>query len=259
MEGNEPGVSGCRGALTREGDSFIVKGMFYGVGVGPGDPELITLKGRRILQEADVICSPKSGADKEGIALSIVKEIIGEEQEVLELHFPMTRDRGELELCREKAAGRIIDLLKAGKKVAFITLGDPTLYSTYTYILQKIRRAGLEEGETIPGINSFSACAAAAGMALAEGDEKLAVLPMVKDLNVLRMVLQNFENVVLMKVAGEFEEVVGVLEELDLKDRTVFASRCGLPGGFIEHDLDKVRQKKKDYLSLLIIKGENNG
>jgi len=233
-----------------------VKGVFYGVGVGPGDPELITLKGYRVLQEADVICSPKSSADKEGVALSIVSEIVKEkgDREILELPFPMTKDQAELELCWEKAAGRIIDLLQAGKKVAFITLGDPTLYSTYTYVLKKIKAAGLWEIETIPGVPSFCACAALAGLPLAEGDEKLAVIPAVKDLDSLRFVLQNFENVILMKVARKYAEVVKILEELDLKDRAVFATRCGLPGGRVEHNLDQVEKSKQDYLSLIMVK-----
>ena len=233
-----------------------MKGVFSGVGVGPGDPELITLKGYRVLQEADVICSPKSSADKEGVALSIASEIIKEkgDREILELPFPMTKDQAELELSWEKAADRIIDLLQAGKKVAFITLGDPTLYSTYTYVLKKIKAAGSWEIETIPGVPSFCACAALAGLPLAEGDEKLAVVPAVGDPDSLRFVLQNFENVILMKVARKYAEVVKILEELDLKDRAVFATRCGLPGGRVERNLDQVKTGKQDYLSLIMVK-----
>lgn len=229
-----------------------MKGVFYGVGVGPGDPELITLKGYRVLREADVICSPRSGDGREGVALSVVSSLLTGGQQVLELPFPMTRDRAELEACWSRAAGKIIGLLDEGKKVAFITLGDPALYSTYTYVLRKVREAGDYETVTVPGVASFSACAAAAGIPLAEGDEKLAVIPTVKDLNAVRFALQNFESVVLMKVAGRFDRVVEILTELGLKDRAVYASRCGLPGGTVEYDLDEVRER--DYLSLIIVK-----
>jgi len=197
--------------------------------VGPGDPELITLKGYRVLREADVICSPKSKADKEGVALSIVRSLLDTKQKVLELTFPMTNDKGELELYWDKAVRQILSLLKEGKKVAFITLGDPSLYSTYTYVLKKIKQAGPYPVETIPGVASFCACAAAANIPLAEGDEKLAIIPVVKELDPLRLALQNFENVVLMKTASNYPAVVKVLAELGLKDQAIYASRCGLP------------------------------
>jgi len=233
--------------------------MFYGVGVGPGDPELITLKGYRVLREADVICSPRANAAKESVALSIAGSLLTEKQKILELLFPMTRDKTELELCWNQATSQIINLLKEGKKVAFITLGDPTLYSTYTYVLKKIRQAGSYEVETIPGITSFCACAAAAGIPVAEGEEKLAIIPAVKDLSALRSVLQNFENVVLMKVAGKYNEVLEILEELDLKDKAVYASQCGFPDGFLKRNLDELKETKKDYLSLMIVKkGKSN-
>ena len=243
-----------------------MKGVFYGVGVGPGDPELITLKGYRTLREADVICSPKSRAEKEGVALSIVRSLLDIKQKVLELTFPMTNDKVELELYWDKAVRQILSLLKEGKKVAFITLGDPSLYSTYTYVLKKIKQAGSYPVETIPGVASFCACAAAANIPLAEGDEKLAIIPAVKDLDPLRLVLQNFENVVLMKIARNYPAVVKILAELGLKDQAIYASRCGLPDGFLKaglstlpEEMEELKEIQKDYLSLIIIKRSSYG
>jgi len=230
------------------------KGVFYGVGVGPGDPELITRKGYRVLREADVVCAPRSGAGREGLALSVVRDFLPEGQQLVELDFPMTRKKAELELCWEKAAAQIIAFLQEGKKVALITLGDPTLYSTYTYVLKKIKQAGSWPIETIPGVPSFCACAAAASLPLAEGEEKLAVVPAVQDPDTLRSVLQNFENVILLKVAGKIDLVAGILEALQLRDRAVFASRCGLPGGFVENNLEEAKKRPKDYFSLIIVK-----
>ena len=245
-----------------------MKGKFYGVGVGPGDPELLTIKACRVLREADVICAPRSGAGREGVALSIVGGIIGEEKEVLELPFPMTRDREELERCWEEAAGRIAALLAEGKKVAFVTLGDPTLYSTYTYVLKKIREAGPWETETVPGVPSFCACAAMAGVPLAEGEEKLAVVPLLKDPEALPPLLQNFENVVVMKVGGRYGDVLAVLKSSGLAESSFLASRCGFPEGFVrrlaeespagaggkEEGAGEGRKGRPDYLSLLIVK-----
>ena len=271
----------------------MAKGIFYGVGVGPGDPELITLKGYRVLKEADVSCSPKSKTDKEGVALSVVRSLLDTKQKVLELTFPMTNDKGELELFWDKAVRQILSLLKEGKKVAFITLGDPSLYSTYTYVLKKIKQAGPYPVETIPGVASFCACAAAANIPLTEGDEKLAIIPVVKELDSLRLALQNFENVVLMKTASNYPAVVKILAELGLKDQAIYASRCGLPDGFLKtglpvcpsdwqgdnlsdeentdsltdrptlpeetEELEELKKVQKDYLSLIIVKRSSYG
>lgn len=252
-----------------------MKGKFYGVGVGPGDPELLTIKACRVLREADVICAPRTGAGREGVALSIVGGIVGGEKEVLELPFPMTRDREELERCWEEAAGRIAALLAEGKKVAFVTLGDPTLYSTYTYVLKKIREAGPWETETVPGVPSFCACAAMAGVPLAEGEEKLAVVPLLKDPEVLPPLLRNFENVVVMKVGARYGDVLALLKSSGLAESSFLASRCGFPEGFVrplaeeppanaEGEGEKAgagggRKERPDYLSLLIVKRAKAG
>lgn len=154
-----------------------MKGRFFGIGVGPGDPELLTLKGHRVLREVQVICSPRSAADRESIALSIARRFAGEGCEVLELVFPMSKDGENLERCWLEAARSIIRRLEQGKDVAFVTLGDPGLYSTYAYLVEKLRllRPGVEI-ETIPGVTAFLACAAARNTPLARGEEKLAVL-----------------------------------------------------------------------------------
>lgn len=238
-----------------------MQGKFYGVGVGPGDPELITLKGCRALKEADVICSPSSGKDKEGVALSVIEDLLTEKQIVLKLSFPMTKDKAKLELHWDKAVNQILDFLKKGKRVAFITLGDPSLYSTYTYVLRRIKQAGSFGVETIPGITSFSACTAAAGIPLAEGKEKLAVVPATADLNTLRFTLQNFENVVFMKLSRNYQAVADLLTELSLEDKAIYARRCGFADGFLKPFLglspEEQEEMQKDYLSLIIVKKEN--
>ncbi|MGB9905338.1 MAG: precorrin-2 C(20)-methyltransferase, partial [Desulfotomaculales bacterium] len=167
--------------------------------------------------------------------------------------------------------------LAQGKKVAFITLGDPTLYSTYTYVLKKIREAGPWETETVPGVPSFCACAAMAGVPLAEGEEKLAVVPLLKDPEALPPLLQNFENVVVMKVGGRYGDVLAALKSSGLAESSFLASRCGFPEGFVRRLAEEPpanaegekegsgaeagggRKERPDYLSLLIVKRAKAG
>ncbi len=235
-----------------------MRGKFYGVGVGPGDPELITLKAVRVLRESDVICAPVSGAPGERIAFSVIAPLI-EGKEVVELSFPMTKDAAVLERSWQAAAGRIAEMLRRGQKVAFVTLGDPALYSTYTYVMKKIAGAGPWDVETVPGVPSFCACAAAAGVPLAEGEEKLAVVPAASGTASVRELLRGFENLVLLKVNRAYREVAGVLEESGLLDSSFLASRLGLKGGFVRR-LDALLCDhagwQPDYLSLILIKNK---
>ena len=133
------------------------RGKLYGVGVGPGDPELLTLKARRILLEADVVAVPDKGSG-EKTALNIVKDVV-EGKNLRPCPTPMVRDKALLDGCYEEIAARICALLDEGKNVAFITLGDPTLYSTYIYVHKKVLARGYD-AELIPGVPSFCAVAA---------------------------------------------------------------------------------------------------
>lgn len=235
-----------------------VRGKFYGVGVGPGDPELITLKAVRALKESDVICAPVSGAPGERIALSVVAHLI-EGKEVVELSFPMTKDAAVLEQSWQRAAGRIMEMLRSGRVVAFVTLGDPTLYSTYSYVLRKIAGAGPWDVETVPGVPSFCACAAAAGVPLAEGNEKLAVIPAPVGETSLRGLLRSFENLVLLKVNRSHREIAGVLGEFGLIERSFLASRLGLKGEMVcrlDEFLKESAGRQPDYLSLIVVKNK---
>ncbi|MEG1430575.1 MAG: precorrin-2 C(20)-methyltransferase, partial [Oscillospiraceae bacterium] len=152
----------------------MTEGRLYGIGVGPGDPELLTLKAVRLLGEADIIAVPDKGTG-EKTALNIVKDfVVG--KELLYCPTPMVRDGARLEACYEEIATKICDLLKAGKTVAFITLGDPTVYSTYIYVHKKVLARGYG-AELIPGVPSFCAVAAELGVSLCEGGERLLVVP----------------------------------------------------------------------------------
>ena len=150
------------------------KGKLYGVGVGPGDPELLTKKAERVLREADVVAVPDKGAG-EKTALNIVADIVGG-KELLYCPTPMVRDRAVLDGCYEKIADDICALLDAGKVVAFITLGDPTVYSTYIYVHKKVLARGYA-AELVPGVPSFCAVAARLNTSLCGAAAHRARLP----------------------------------------------------------------------------------
>ena len=150
------------------------KGILYGIGVGPGDPELMTRKAVRLIQECDIIAAPQSeGNDK--TAMIIAEEFV-KDKPVLYCDMPKTRDQAKMDASHDQAADDICALLDEGKTVVFLTLGDPTIYSTYWYVHKRVLARGYD-AQLIPGVPSFCAAAAAAGVALVEGSEMLHVIP----------------------------------------------------------------------------------
>lgn len=228
-------------------------GKLYGVGVGPGDPELLTLKAKRVLEEADCIAIPKTAADKGSVALSIVKDIVPSDKAILELLFPMSFDGAELENSWSSSVAEIRQQLDKGRSVAFVTLGDPTVYSTYMYIHKEFRRLDYET-EIIPGITSFCAAAARVGVSLAENREGIAVVPSAYECENLDAILDQFDNVVLMKVARNLPMLAEKLAEKGLKDRTVLVSRCGFEDERVEYDLDRAAKEKLSYFTTMLVK-----
>ena len=232
-------------------------GTFYGIGVGPGDPELLTLKAARLLREADIICLPKSKEGADSVAKQVAGPHLSAKARLVEISMPMVRDAALLEEQWQKGAAEIAGFLRQGLSVAFITIGDSMLYSTYTYLMARVRRLLPDAPiECVPGVTSFSAAAAYLQEALAEGAEKLAIVPAIEDPEEIREVLGRFPNAVLMKVAGKYDAIVTVLEELQLLDKAVMISRLGYPEQRICHDLASLRGQKLDYLSLILVKQE---
>lgn len=232
-----------------------MKGKFYGIGVGPGDPELLTLKAYRVLNDVEVLCIPKSKMDRECVAFNIVQPLLKGEKKIVELYMPMTRDPEILEQEWQKGAATILSFLHKGQDVAFITIGDAMLYSTYSYLMSKIKAMDAEiEIISVPGVTSFAASAAALNIPLAEGEERLAIIPSIEDPQKLPAVLEQYANIVLMKVAPHFNEILDVLEEKKIKDKAVLVSHCSTSIQQCEYDLEKLRGSKPDYLSLILVK-----
>lgn len=239
-----------------------MKGKFYGLGVGSGDPELITLKAYKILQNVDILCVPKASAEKESLALRSVAKLMSKKYETLDLLFPMTKEREILEKSWAEAGEKVARKVHQGNQLAFITIGDPMLYSTYGYVLKHLQKHHPQiRTETVPGIMAMSACAAMQGIPLAEGDETLAVIPAAYGLHQLEDLLQKVDNVVLLKVHKKIEEVSKVLNQLGLQGKAMVFSRCGYPDQFQTADLEQLQGKNMDYMSLMLIKknGFDNG
>ena len=197
-------------------------GKLIGVGVGPGDPELMTLKAVKIIENAAVIAIPDTGGES-GVAFDIASKIIDMSQkEQLKLHMPMTRDQNLLNQSHDTAAAHIIEKLDLGLDVVFLTLGDPTVYSTYIYIQRKVAAAGYET-EIAEGIPSFCAAAARLNIALCEGAEALHIIPAsYPDDSWLH--LQGTK--VLMKSGRSFDKVRQQLADHGLLEKAVMVERC---------------------------------
>lgn len=228
----------------------------YGVGVGPGDPELLTLKAIRILQSVPVICVPRSSYDSDSFALSIIEGVIDKkEQEIIPLIFPMSKDKEVTKKFWDESAGIIEGKLKANKDVACISIGDPFFYSTFIYVFENLKERLKDLAvEIIPGVSSINASSAAALLPLAKANERVAVLPATYEKEMLSDALKNYDTIVLMKVNRVFDEVLAVLEEMELKGKSVFISRCGTEDERIVRDIEMLKGKELDYLSMVIVR-----
>jgi precorrin-2/cobalt-factor-2 C20-methyltransferase len=228
----------------------------YAVGVGPGDPELLTLKAVRILHTANVVVAPTGTAEAASYALGIVAAHLDRTRQlVLERVFPMTSDERELQPHWEATATEVADHVRAGRTVAFVTIGDPLLYSTFLYLLRILRERFPDIAiEIVPGITSVGAAAAAAGIPLGMAAERLAILPATHEADLLRQTLRDFDCVVLMKVSRVFDQVHALLVELGLERQGVFVRRVGSSEEEVVTDLTGLVGKKLDYLSLLIVR-----
>ncbi|MFZ4858620.1 MAG: precorrin-2 C(20)-methyltransferase [Desulfuromonadaceae bacterium] len=228
----------------------------YAVGVGPGDPELLTRKAERILRSVDVILAPVSNPSEVSVALGTIREFIDEErQEIIVHQFPMTADKARLIPAWKEAAALIATHMEAGRSVAFITIGDPLFYSTFIYLLRILRAQWPHLPiEIIPGISSINAAASEAVLPLVEGDEKMVVIPATAGIEQIKAALSGYETVVLLKVKPLYADIIELLRSTGREQRTVFVERVGSPRQKVLTDFSEIAAHTPDYLSLMIIK-----
>lgn len=231
-------------------------GQLYGVGIGPGDPELVTLKAKRVLDEVSIIFTPRSDAENRSYARSIISKLPGYlEQKTVDLIFPM--QKGAIKAHWEKATEAIWQHIAQGENCAFVTEGDPLLYGTFSYILALFQQHHPEVViEVIPGISSVNAASARALLPLASGSERVAILPAIyEDIeDALKNALEELDTVVLLKVHTVFDRVLNLLEEMKITDQCVYINHCSSDDEEIIRDIRELRGQDIDYLSLLIIR-----
>lgn len=225
-----------------------MNGILYGVGVGPGDPELMTLKAVRLIEENEVIAVP--GEDvKATVAYKIAVQAapVLEHKQLLPVYMPMTHDRDEMKHWHEKGALKIEQVLSAGQNVVFLTLGDPTIYSTFSY-LQKIVESHGYQTSLVSGITSFCAAAARVNIPLVEWNEQLHVIPAVHQLETR---LEQSGNYVLMKSGRKMNQVKSILGESGRN--AVMVENCGMDNEHIYKSLEEIPDDS-GYYSLIIAK-----
>ncbi|MDQ7782551.1 MAG: precorrin-2 C(20)-methyltransferase [Desulfomonilaceae bacterium] len=229
-------------------------GTLYGIGVGPGDPDLITVKAVKILRQVSTVFAAGSTKNGYSLARDIVKEYVGETQ-IEKMSFPMTRDKKTLTEAWEGNARRALEVVEAGTDAAFVTLGDPLTYSTFSYLLRTVKRLAPHiRIVTVPGITSYQAAAAMSNMPIAEGEESVHLISGAKGGATLRKAIDSSENIVMLKTYKHFDDIYQTLEDLGLLDHCVLFSRLGLDGESVVQDLRSLKSKKMPYLSLLIVK-----
>ena len=197
-----------------------------GIGVGPGDPELLTVKAVNAIQNADVIMCPASKEDRPSIALSVVNSLIdkSKNQEIVKLIFPMTKDKDVLAETWKKNAKIMAEKTLSGKNVVYLTVGDPFLYSTWIYMHRDISENHPEiKISVIPGIVSMFTFASKVGVSIAEGAEKVSIIPSCYDLSSVKEIAKNSESMIFLKDGRYFDQVIQVLKEAGFPDNSIFA------------------------------------
>lgn len=231
--------------------NFDTVGTFFGIGVGPGDPELLTLKAVDALKMSDVVIAPKTEKKEGSVALSIARPYILPDVEIVYQTFPMVQNFKDLPQIFEHNKEEILRFLRAGKNVAFLTLGDPMFYSTYIYIFRLLKELGVKI-KTIAGIPSFLAISSYIEKPLSFGNDILTVIPSTADPNKIANALKNSDVAVLMKVYKNFDQIVDMLKNEDMSKEAVLVSRCGLNGEKIINNVEEHKFEKINYLSTIL-------
>lgn len=231
------------------------KGIFYGVGVGPGDPELLTLKALRIIERCPVIAAPETRGEKT-LALDIVRQAVNlEGKTILLLQFLMTRDKQALDQSHRRQAEKIMDYLKRGQDVAMLNLGDVSIYSTFSYLLEIVKQAGFEVRAS-PGVPSFCAVGALLQQSLTEMSLPLHIIP--AGCPGLEQSLALLGGKVLMKTGKALPQVRQALREQGLYEKASLVQNCGLPDQKICRSLDEA-EDGVGYFTTIVVKGGEAG
>lgn len=224
---------------------------FYGIGVGVGDPEMITLKAIKALKDLDVVILPEAKKDEGSTAFSIAKEYLKENIEMLFLEFPMIKDVEKKQAIRKAHAETIEKYLSEGKNIGFLTIGDPMTFSTYVYVLEYL--SSKYAVKTIPGISSFADMASRFNLPLVMGDESLKVISLHGDVDI-RKEIEGNDNIVFMKVTREYNDLKQAILETGNMENIILVSNCGKENQKVYFDIENLEKEDVHYFSTLILK-----
>ena len=228
-----------------------MRGTFYGIGVGPGDPELLTVKAIKAIEAADVLIAPKTEKKDGSVALEIARPYLKKDIEIVYQVFPMVKNFADDAGAWEKNKAEILTLLNAGKNVAFLTLGDPMFYSTYIYVFRLLEHEDVDI-RTIPGVPAFAAIGSRLNRPIVEGDDILAIIPGTADRADIEKILSAVQSAVVMKVYRNAPEIVDLLAENHMAEDAVLVSRAGLDDEKIIRDIGAQRGEPLNYLSTIL-------
>lgn len=229
-------------------------GRLVGVGVGPGDPEHLTIKGLRALSEADEVFVPVGDTGETGRAEAVVEAYLGPDRARRLLFALSDNERARTENW-ERAAREVASPLREGRTCAFATIGDPNLYSTFTHLSRAVIRYVPEvEVHTVPGITAMQDLASRGGAVLALGDERLALLPFTAGRAALRSALEGYETVVCYKGGARLDEVLEIAAETGRLEGAIYGSRLGMEGETVLPASEMVGREGA-YLSAVIFRG----
>ncbi|MWC30618.1 precorrin-2 C(20)-methyltransferase [Paenibacillus sp. MMS18-CY102] len=231
-------------------------GTLYGVGVGPGDPELITVKAFRLLKECPVIAYPRKRMGAKSYALEIVELYVNTaEKEMLGLVFPMTKDQATLDREWNKTAELIWQHLQAGQDIAFVTEGDPNLYSTFIHMARLMQQLHPEVPIlSVPGISSVLGAAARLNVPLADGDDQVAIVPATGDRDEMKRAIVEHDAIVFIKVAKVLDMMIDILEELHLVDKASVVTKVTSPQELVWRNIRELKGQELEYLTLMVVR-----
>jgi precorrin-2/cobalt-factor-2 C20-methyltransferase len=231
-------------------------GTCYGVGVGPGDPELITRKAERVLRSVDWIFLPAGGPGGSSFVRRIIEPLGLAVEKFRLVALCMSRDRAADRSAYHRAAEEIVEELRQGKTVAWVTEGDPLFFSTFVHIWEELSQHSEVRVEIIPGVNSTRAAAARACVPIAQLDDKVAIIPAAYGLERLAALLSDFNTVLLLKVHACFDQLLQALESSSQNFHAVYVENVGTPQERVVTDLQSLRGKELPYFSLVILRKE---
>jgi precorrin-2/cobalt-factor-2 C20-methyltransferase len=228
-----------------------MRGRLIGVGVGPGDPELLTVKGIRALLRADTVFVPVGDLGETGRAEAVVRAYV-DPGKVGRLQFALAGDAAERQASWDRAGAAVAEVVASGRAAAFATIGDPSVYSTFGYLVATVRGlVGELAVEMVPGVTAMQDLAARSGTTLVEGRERLALLPLAEGTAPLADALETFDTVVCYKGGRHLPRIVDLLEASGRLEHALYGARLGLPGETIQ-PAAKVGDEPGPYLSTVI-------